>query len=61
MIFCVIVVVLLLYFDYIIMLFLQARALCPQHAEADVIRFLVGSQSLKFENQVLSYSILFLF
>lgn len=32
---------------------LQARALCPQHAESDVIRFLVGSQSLKFENQVI--------
>ncbi|XP_031553898.1 EARP and GARP complex-interacting protein 1-like [Actinia tenebrosa] len=30
----------------------NARALCPQHAEADVIRFLVGSQSLRFENQV---------
>ncbi|EDO41365.1 predicted protein [Nematostella vectensis] len=30
----------------------NARALTPQHAESDVIRFLAGSQSLKFENQV---------
>ncbi|KAJ7373900.1 Protein tssc1 [Desmophyllum pertusum] len=29
-----------------------ARALVPQHAETDVIRFIVGTQSLKFENQV---------
>ncbi|XP_046739844.1 EARP-interacting protein homolog [Diprion similis] len=31
----------------------QARALAPQTAEADVVRFLVGTQSLKFhDNQV---------
>jgi len=30
----------------------QGRALCPQHGEADAIRFLVGTQSLKAENQV---------
>ena len=30
----------------------QARALCPQQAETDAIRFLVGTQSLKSENQV---------
>lgn len=35
-------------------LFFQARALVPQHAETDVIRFIVGTQSLKFENQVSS-------
>ena len=35
-------------------LFIQARALVPQHAETDVIRFIVGTQSLKFENQVSS-------
>lgn len=31
---------------------LQARALTAQIAETDAIRFLVGTQSLKFENQV---------
>ena len=31
----------------------KARSLIPQHAETDVIRFLVGTQSLKFENQVI--------
>ncbi|CAH1255268.1 TSSC1 [Branchiostoma lanceolatum] len=30
----------------------QARALTPQVAETDAIRFLVGTQSLKFENQI---------
>lgn len=43
-------------------LFIQARALVPQHAETDVIRFIVGTQSLKFENQVslnLIYHILY--
>ena len=30
----------------------QARALTPQVAETDTIRFLVGTQSLRFENQV---------
>ncbi len=30
----------------------QARALTPQVAETDAIRFLVGTQSLRFENQV---------
>lgn len=37
-----------------ICLFVQARALVPQHAETDIIRFIVGTQSLKFENQVSS-------
>lgn len=31
---------------------LQARALTAQTAETDAIRFLVGTQSLKFDNQV---------
>lgn len=31
---------------------LQARALAPQTGETDAIRFLVGTQSLKFDNQV---------
>lgn len=31
---------------------LQARALTPQTGETDAIRFLVGTQSLKFDNQV---------
>uniref|UniRef100_A0A8D2KNN4 EARP and GARP complex-interacting protein 1 n=1 Tax=Urocitellus parryii TaxID=9999 RepID=A0A8D2KNN4_UROPR len=31
---------------------LQARALTPQTAEADAIRFLVGTQSLKYDNQI---------
>lgn len=31
---------------------LQARALTPQTAETDAIRFLVGTQSLKYDNQV---------
>lgn len=31
---------------------LQARALTPQTAETDAIRFLVGTQSLKYENQI---------
>ncbi|XP_015779964.1 PREDICTED: protein TSSC1-like isoform X1 [Acropora digitifera] len=31
---------------------LNARALVPQHAETDVIRFIVGTQSLKFDNQI---------
>lgn len=31
---------------------LQARALTAQSAETDAIRFLVGTQSLKFDNQV---------
>ena len=31
---------------------LQARALTAQVAETDAIRFLVGTQSLRFENQV---------
>lgn len=30
----------------------QARALSAQNAETDVIRFFVGTQSLKFENQI---------
>uniref|UniRef100_A0AC11E054 EARP complex and GARP complex interacting protein 1 n=1 Tax=Ovis aries TaxID=9940 RepID=A0AC11E054_SHEEP len=30
----------------------QARALTPQTAETDAIRFLVGTQSLKYDNQV---------
>ncbi|KAF7470049.1 hypothetical protein GHT09_018557 [Marmota monax] len=30
----------------------QARALTPQTAEADAIRFLVGTQSLKYDNQI---------
>ncbi|KAM7079523.1 EARP and GARP complex-interacting protein 1 isoform 2-T2 [Molossus nigricans] len=30
----------------------QARALTPQTAETDAIRFLVGTQSLKYENQI---------
>lgn len=30
----------------------QARALAAQTAETDAIRFLVGTQSLKFDNQV---------
>lgn len=30
----------------------QARALTAQTAETDAIRFLVGTQSLKFDNQV---------
>ncbi|KAG5857283.1 hypothetical protein ANANG_G00017810 [Anguilla anguilla] len=30
----------------------QARALTAQTAETDAIRFLVGTQSLKFENQI---------
>lgn len=38
----------LLTFTYI----LQARALTPQTGETDAIRFLVGTQSLKFDNQV---------
>ncbi|KAI2522295.1 EIPR1 isoform 7 [Pan troglodytes] len=29
----------------------QARALTPQTAETDAIRFLVGTQSLKYDNQ----------
>uniref|UniRef100_A0A3Q1FXG2 Uncharacterized protein n=1 Tax=Acanthochromis polyacanthus TaxID=80966 RepID=A0A3Q1FXG2_9TELE len=29
----------------------QARALTAQTAETDAIRFLVGTQSLKFDNQ----------
>ena len=33
-------------------LFLQARALAAQAAETDQIRFLVGTQSLRQENQV---------
>lgn len=32
----------------------QARALTAQTAETDAIRFFVGTQSLRFENQVLS-------
>ncbi|RMX41659.1 hypothetical protein pdam_00008865 [Pocillopora damicornis] len=31
---------------------LNARALVPQHAETDIIRFIVGTQSLKYENQI---------
>ncbi|ELR60995.1 Protein TSSC1, partial [Bos mutus] len=31
---------------------LQARALTPQTAETDAIRFLVGTQSLKYDNQI---------
>lgn len=31
---------------------LKARALTAQTAETDAIRFLVGTQSLKFDNQV---------
>lgn len=31
---------------------LQARALTAQTAETDAIRFIVGTQSLKFDNQV---------
>lgn len=34
------------------MCLLQARALTAQTAETDAIRFLVGTQSLKFDNQV---------
>ncbi|KAM9636122.1 EARP and GARP complex-interacting protein 1 isoform 2-T2 [Trichechus inunguis] len=30
----------------------QARALTPQTAETDAIRFLVGTQSLKYDNQI---------
>uniref|UniRef100_A0A8D0NC73 Uncharacterized protein n=1 Tax=Sus scrofa TaxID=9823 RepID=A0A8D0NC73_PIG len=30
----------------------KARALTPQTAETDAIRFLVGTQSLKYDNQV---------
>lgn len=30
----------------------QARALSAQNAETDIIRFFVGTQSLKFENQI---------
>lgn len=30
----------------------KARALTAQTAETDAIRFLVGTQSLKFDNQV---------
>jgi len=30
----------------------QARSLCPQYGENDSIRFLVGTQSLRFDNQV---------
>ncbi|XP_069462134.1 EARP and GARP complex-interacting protein 1 isoform X2 [Ambystoma mexicanum] len=30
----------------------QARALTPQVAETDAIRFMVGTQSLKYENQI---------
>uniref|UniRef100_A0AAQ5ZU31 Uncharacterized protein n=1 Tax=Amphiprion ocellaris TaxID=80972 RepID=A0AAQ5ZU31_AMPOC len=32
----------------------QARALTAQTAETDAIRFLVGTQSLKFDNQKIS-------
>eukprot|EP00794_Sanderia_malayensis_P016871 gene16871-18576_t len=31
---------------------LQARSLCPQYGESDAVRFLVGTQSLRFDNQV---------
>uniref|UniRef100_A0A8B9PY53 EARP complex and GARP complex interacting protein 1 n=1 Tax=Apteryx owenii TaxID=8824 RepID=A0A8B9PY53_APTOW len=31
---------------------LQARALTPQTAETDAIRFLVGTQSLRYDNQI---------
>uniref|UniRef100_A0A8B9BV46 Uncharacterized protein n=1 Tax=Anser brachyrhynchus TaxID=132585 RepID=A0A8B9BV46_9AVES len=31
----------------------QARALTPQTAETDAIRFLVGTQSLRYDNQVI--------
>ncbi|XP_044182572.1 EARP and GARP complex-interacting protein 1-like [Acropora millepora] len=31
---------------------LNARALVPFHAETDVIRFIVGTQSLKFDIQI---------
>lgn len=37
---------------YLVVLLLQARALTSQTAESDAIRFLVGTQSLKFDNQV---------
>ncbi|XP_048453064.1 EARP and GARP complex-interacting protein 1 [Rhincodon typus] len=30
----------------------KARALTPQTAETDAIRFLVGTQSLKYDNQI---------
>lgn len=30
----------------------QARSLCPQYGENDAVRFLVGTQSLRFDNQV---------
>jgi len=35
----------------------QARALAAQTAETDAIRFLVGTQSLKFDNQVSEYTL----
>uniref|UniRef100_A0A8C7CZN0 EARP complex and GARP complex interacting protein 1 n=1 Tax=Oncorhynchus kisutch TaxID=8019 RepID=A0A8C7CZN0_ONCKI len=37
---------------YQLYLVLQARALTSQTAESDAIRFLVGTQSLKFDNQI---------
>ncbi|ERE68509.1 protein TSSC1-like protein [Cricetulus griseus] len=33
---------------------LKARALTPQTAETDAIRFLVGTQSLKYDNQAVN-------
>ena len=33
-------------------MYFQARALTAQVAETEAIRFLVGTQSLRFENQV---------
>lgn len=37
---------------YSLLRYLQARALTAQTAETDAVRFLVGTQSLKFDNQV---------